>query len=493
MLSPKRIIPKGAIIRVWPSSTTPIFSSTSRMVVPRFRNPYTTTTTTTSSSDLTNNNENSQSQHPTATISTPIDQNTNSSVYPDDLAHLTSLPTSPSKPLVVLGPYIYKSYREDHEISPDTRLFYDALRKNDGGMAWKVYRKLYQEQEHEALQSEDHTRLLQLLTIHPHPRIASIAGIRIWKNMVECGHKLDRRDYKALMTIFLRNGDLRRVVHVWETMTGSTSTTSSSSSLPSTSSNTTIIQPDTKSYNILLSAYAHYDDLENIVRVFSEMSRNLPTVNDPETWAILIHAYGKTGNGQGSKDLWHQMDRLNITKTPMVYEAMMRALISNGEAKQAIELFESLQQKHQTKESTIGPEIETYDALFEAYEVENDLTSAESVWNRVWSNPLDTKDPIDPEQSTVYGITFLTCTFNRMITLYGKHGQVDKITQIWKQLQKLKRRPTTETYTRLVKAYLECKEMDKALLAYDEMLEKGFAPSLVLIEKVNRAKQGLSV
>jgi tetratricopeptide (TPR) repeat protein len=338
---------------------------------------------------------------------------------------------------------------------------HDAFRKVDVRLAWKIYNQCIKTREIHLLGPEDHTVLLKMLTTHTHPPIAAAHAARIVYYMSKCGIQKDPRDYHSLLLIHLNNRDLRRLLQCYESFLKD-------------------FPPDVRSTSIVLAAYATYQDTKGVLDTWN-LLKNIPgSLDNPDVWALGIHSLGTSGNFEMAQSLFEKSKEKVLIQDLKPAEAMIRVYGSMGQLDSAVCLFDELSQKSSRLQ------LETFDAIIDACGRCNSSDLAIKYWNQTLEYCKQQRED-RRLQSKIYP---LACTFTRMIGIYSHLKDLDTVFMLYDVMRE-RYLPDAKAMEHIVWACLWAKNEKEAVEWYDAMVERGYMPSVLLVNTILHIKEKL--
>ena len=341
-------------------------------------------------------------------------------------------------------PLRYRGTTVQTPVSGDLERAFDAY---DVRAAWESYKSL------STSHPEDHSRMLSLCTVHTHPPIAAAHAARITYNMDQAGIKLDPRDYHSLLWIHVANKDLQRAHEVYSKMLQD-------------------YPPDSRSTCLLLSLYGHFSDVAGVLESWNVV-KNIPgALRNPDVWAVGIEAFGKSGMFDQSLDLFEQYLQSCKSRNEMTdrkpFEAMIRVYGKRGKLTDAKSLFAQLHTQ----------DLESFDAIIEACEYGNDFEVALDHWNQLLvfcKRPGSI--PTHP----------LPKTIARMMGFYSRQKNLPLVLDLYEMLRQ-RTLPEKEHLEHIVWTCLWTKEEKEAIGWYDDMVGRGYMPSVLLVNTMEHVK-----
>ncbi|KAJ3114669.1 hypothetical protein HDU96_001813 [Phlyctochytrium bullatum] len=390
------------------------------------------------------------------------------------------------------------------KVEANVEMLHDALNARDYAKAWFLYKRLHKaskggpsaadlKKERQRLTAEDHSRVLGILVRHAIPALAARHAGLVWSNMRKDGFGLDIRDLNNLLAIHLRNSDLRRMVEVFEILTGT-----------SPSSNTTYInvnqqptKPDAKTFHLLIAGYGRAGMVKEAERIFGAMKTKLPgAVMDPEAHALMVEAYSAV---KDEEKIWEVLE--NLPKATgrrfhdSVYDKAVLGLGLSGNTIAAFNLMESYRRNWR---------LGTLDSAIRVTESINSHTAAIRYWNDFTSflPPharrarakasllIDTTTAPDTKSTRQHfkGMGPLPSTFRSMIRLLGRARLPQHMLNLSEEYD-TRFPPSAEKQDLVLEGLLENRLYSKAIELHDGMIRKGLFPSQPLADAVGRLRK----
>ncbi|TPX72794.1 hypothetical protein SpCBS45565_g00136 [Spizellomyces sp. 'palustris'] len=336
-----------------------------------------------------------------------------------------------------------------------------ALRSHNIRQAWQVYKNMYRAGKYDTLHADDHSTMLGWLTAHTLPSLAAIHAARVLANMRRSGHRLDLRDYHATMLCHLRNNDLRRVAEAFKAIRADGE------------------RPDARAFNLLIAAYGQAKDLRGAFRAWEQMKREVPGAQaDMDSWAVMIEACGISNRIEEAERLCDQLRAANAFSDRKVYEAIIRAYGVNGDLEKALKVFGELKDGRARE----NVDLETYDGIILACEAVDDVETAQELWDELREFCREHGRP--SQKGTIVP---LVTTFNRMLSLYARHGDVGQSEALFKERSMLYPEDLA-SYQHLVRAYAYREDWQGCVKVYESMVERGFLPDIEIVQVAMRAQ-----
>jgi pentatricopeptide repeat protein len=249
---------------------------------------------------------------------------------------------------------------------PDLSHFRTALLAKDPKTAWKVYQQLFFYSKMNELSPDDHTSMLGICCQHHLPQYAASAVTKILKNMDTLQIALDPRDYALSMFAYMRSNDISRMMALLRTV-------------PDT------LRPISSMYTPLMYAYAKARLPRKCVSIYEMMVRNVPgSEYDPEAIAIMIYSSGLANDVSAAESLFDKVSE-SIKKGKLrwdrrIVDSLIRCYSINGRMKEAETLLKRLENR---KFSPAREDIESFDAILEGCNVNEDPDTAQRIWNKL--------------------------------------------------------------------------------------------------------------
>ncbi|KAJ8536992.1 hypothetical protein K7X08_035393 [Anisodus acutangulus] len=254
------------------------------------------------------------------------------------------------------------------------------------------------------------------------------------------------------------------------------------------------VQPDIITYNTLISACSRESNVEEAVRVFSDMESHrcrpdLWTYNamisvfgrcgmdgeaarlfneleangfypDAVTYNSLLHAFAKQGNIEKVKEIREEMVNMGFGKDEMTYNTIIDMYGKQGRHDLALEVYRDM------ISSGRSPDVVTYTILIDSLGKENKMEEA----SKVMSEMLNA------------GIKPTLRTYSALICGYAKAGKRVDAEDMFDCMVRSGIRPDYLAYTVMLDMNMRSGETKKAMLLYHDMVRNGFTPDLALYE-----------
>ncbi|KAI8920807.1 hypothetical protein DFJ77DRAFT_426143 [Powellomyces hirtus] len=337
---------------------------------------------------------------------------------------------------------------------------HDAFRQHNIRLAWQVYKEMFRKDTLHQMEADDHTTVLGYLTTHTLPLLGALHASRAMENMRRYGHQPDLRDYHAVMLCHLRNNDARRCALMFQRMLEDG------------------VQPDLRAYTLLLAGYAQAKHFTGAQMVWKRMGAKVPGARaDMDAWAIMIEACGRCSELEEGVKLYKKVQREVPGRLDRkVHEAMIKAYGAVKQIGPALTIFRQI--KDGIAASPV--DLETYDAVISGCETAQDLEMASELWEELLLHC--------EERSTAdVPVVPLGVTYTRMLALLARHGERERAVDLFEA--RSKSYPIdTQTYQEFFWAHVSGKDPIGAVKWYDEMVERGHMPDAAVVQKVNQIR-----
>ncbi|KAK2405173.1 pentatricopeptide repeat-containing protein, mitochondrial [Trifolium repens] len=216
------------------------------------------------------------------------------------------------------------------------------------------------------------------------------------------------------------------------------------------------LEPNLKSYTILLEGWSQQQNLLRVREVCREM-RDEGFEPDVVTYGILINAYCKAKKYDEAIDFYHEMQSKNISPSPHIYCTLIIGLGNGNRLDEALEFFEK------SKVSGFPPEVPTYNAVVGAY---------------CWAGRIDDACRIVDEMREL-GIGPNSRTYDIILVRLIKGGRAKEAYSVFKRMSsEVGCEPRVSTYEIMVRMFCNEDQLDLAMVVWDEMKDKGILPGI---------------
>ncbi|CAO3613995.1 unnamed protein product [Cunninghamella echinulata] len=403
----------------------------------------------------------------------------------------------------VVDPHRLRYTQQKQRYNINVNKLLQAIRKSNQQEVWKQYLVLHDEQKINKLSPEYHSMTLRALGLqnivsYGPEEITAIKErlLMIWANMKMNGHTPDIRDYNHLLGFAGRAGDWVLCQRIWNELMEKSkgSSTSLWQLLPNVYSynaymmaaiqckqpekvanlfntmQTSGVQPNVFSYNILMDAYGHLGDVVEVDKIFERIFIKQRQPTQPSSsmtfWSSLFHP-----NKSSSSPLLSPRVATLIRHAPFIQPHN-----SLNQTKKMIptkDTFLTLIDAHGRQGNTMGLNI-IYDKLMPSFQIKPDL----SIYNGLirWycqKSDIETARKLffDMERQ---GIQPNVVTFNYLFRhealKRNRPGVAEKLIDLMHQMYQL--RPLQSMYRHLIKIHNKHNrehEADRLLRSYDQV------------------------
>ncbi|ORX90658.1 TPR-like protein [Basidiobolus meristosporus CBS 931.73] len=211
---------------------------------------------------------------------------------------------------------------------------------------------------------------------------------------------------------------------------------------------------------------------ERTTRLFiNQLHRNLDQVDPSKLDSILAYLkeagfqkqrtfnqaiilFGKLGDLSSVLQLFDKMKKLNVPPTTAVYNSVFHILGKTQPAK-ALALFKDM------KSSGVQLNGVTYCILFSVLKQVGTFGEVQ----------------LHQQELVIRGIPANLMLYNNLMDTYAKLHRMEKVLQVYNEMQKINIEPNAITYTILIDGYGKNGQVGKARRYFDEMLRKGILPT----------------
>ncbi|EFJ06914.1 hypothetical protein SELMODRAFT_134581 [Selaginella moellendorffii] len=201
---------------------------------------------------------------------------------------------------------------------------------------------------------------------------------------------------------------------------------------------------DVIAWNALLEGYSRTGDLDEVRRLFSAMEHR--TVATTVVAGTLVNLYGKCGRVDDARRV---LDAMPV-RTSVSWTAMIAAYAQNGNAAEAINLFQCMDLEG------AEPSDITLISVVDSCAVLGTLSLGKRIHARIRSSPLFSQSLM---------------LLNAVITMYGKCGNLELAREVFESVPLRTR--SVVTWTAMIRAYAQNGVGEEAIELFQEMVIDG--------------------
>lgn len=216
-------------------------------------------------------------------------------------------------------------------------------------------------------------------------------------------------------------------------------------------------QPDLVSFNTLINARLRSGSLgpNSAMELLNEVRRSRVRP-DIITYNTLISACSRVSNLQEAIKVYSDMEANKCQPDIWTYNAMISVFGRCGLASKAQSILTELESKG------FLPDAVTYNSLLYAFAREGNMDKVEAIC----------------EEMVNRGFAKNEMTYNTIIDMHGKQGQPDLALELYRNMKSSGLIPDAVTYTLLIDSLGKADRMTEAAILMSEMLDSGVKPTL---------------
>ncbi|KAJ3026414.1 hypothetical protein HK097_006452 [Rhizophlyctis rosea] len=370
-----------------------------------------------------------------------------------------------------------------------TWTLHEAFRSHDRKAAWQTWLELRKKRRSltRVFQHDDFSQILQFTVAHTIPEKAARYSSFVLQDMRRAKRLPDLRDYRAIMSIQLRVGDVRKITQLFQELVEQG------------------LEPDVKIYTILLASYSKTKNKNLLWTTWEQMVERLPGSEvDMDARSVMVEALGRAGDVSGAEMLVEDIERAlrrrnggvkeegrTLLADIQLYEAMIRAYGVTGQLQAAMRNFRTLvvERPDFGKRGAVG--LNTFDAVLEACAVNDDFESALEFWNSLVDRCKEISTAHPPLDSAPKKRPYMLprpTSYDYMMSLYAARGDVERVRALFDE-KRAWYQPDVAMFRHLINVHLRKEQMKEAVGVYDEMVGMGLMPDVDTVEAVMRAKR----
>lgn len=255
--------------------------------------------------------------------------------------------------------------------------------------------------------------------------------------------------------------------------------------------------PDSKTYSILLEGWGKAPNLPKARDIFQEMV-NVGCDPDIVTYGIMVDILCKAGRVDEAVGIVKDMDARGCKPTSFIYSVLVHTYGIENRIEDAVDTFLEMER------NGIKPDVAVYNALISAfckvnklknvYRVLNDMDckgiTPNSRTSNIILNSLIIRGETD-EAFSVFRRMIKVCepdadTYTMMIKMFCERDELEMALKVWKYMKLKRFVPSMHTFSVLINGLCEKKNVTKACVLLEDMIEKGIRPSGVTFGRLRQ-------
>ncbi|XP_010255941.1 PREDICTED: pentatricopeptide repeat-containing protein At4g02820, mitochondrial [Nelumbo nucifera] len=274
----------------------------------------------------------------------------------------------------------------------------------------------------------------------------------LMKKMSECGFSRNVLPYNHMLSLYISNGQLGKVLEVIQELKKNTS-------------------PDVVTYNLWLNVCALQNDVEDAEKVFLELKKAKIDA-DWVTYSVLTNLYIKKDQLEKATSTLKEMEKRVSRKNRVAYSSLVSLHTSMGDKEGVYRIWKKIKSTfHKMNDAE-------YTCLIASLVKLGELKEAENVYAE-WEVVSGTGDSRIP---------------NLLLAAYINQGQMDKAEKFCERMVQKGITPSYTTWELFAWGYLKMKKMDKVLDYFKKAIEsvKEWDPTDRIVREVfdNLEKEG---
>ncbi|KAG0450886.1 hypothetical protein HPP92_026453 [Vanilla planifolia] len=210
------------------------------------------------------------------------------------------------------------------------------------------------------------------------------------------------------------------------------------------------IERDVVSYGCMISCYSKASNLNDVVKLFSQM-KELGIAPDRKVYNAVVYALAKGRNIDKARNLVKIMEEKGVAPNAVTFNSLIRPLCKFRRIDEAREVFDEMLQRG------ITPSIRTFHAFF------NVLRTGEEVFELL-------------NRMKETGCKPVMDTYIMLIRKFCRWRQHDNVFKLWNEIGGDGLSPDRSAYIVLIHGLFLNGLLEEASKYYDEMKEKGLEP-----------------
>ncbi|KAJ3696038.1 hypothetical protein LUZ60_001415 [Juncus effusus] len=205
------------------------------------------------------------------------------------------------------------------------------------------------------------------------------------------------------------------------------------------------------SFNALLTAYFHSNDMEALAKAFVEIPEKDPSiVLNSCSYNILINALCEKSEFEKAMNVLNLMEKCGVQPDRITFSSLLNGLYKNGKIDEGDEVWEIM------KEKNVEPDVEAFNAKIKGLILAGKSNEAVEIVEQM------KHDGPKPEINT----------FNMLISDYLTNGNLNKARDVYSDILENNCVPSKKTYKMIIPCLVELGELDMALGICHDVLKK---------------------
>ena len=209
------------------------------------------------------------------------------------------------------------------------------------------------------------------------------------------------------------------------------------------------LKPSITTYNALISSHVKWGRLEEANKCF-EMAVADGIQPDAWTYTILMKGHINRGGLKEAKVFWQQMISSGVKPTLVSFSVMIDCSIEDGDMVQAQNLLDKMNQQGE------HPSEITFNSILRAYLSRNEPESLDRAMKIL-------------DQMEKANVVPVIDTFNMLMSAAVSAGDATAAEKIYKRLMRMGQHPNGFTYTILIQAYAKQGKLSDAVTAFENL------------------------
>lgn len=256
-------------------------------------------------------------------------------------------------------------------------------------------------------------------------------------------------------------------------------------------------EPDSKSYSILIDGWGKEPNLPRAREIFREMV-DVGIKPDVVTYGIMVDVLCKAGRVDEAIGIVRSMESSGCEPTSFIYSVLVHTYGVENRIEDAVDAFMEMERRG------VEADVVVYNALIgafvkvdrfkNAYRVLNDMDSKgvrpNSRTCNVMLNGLIGRGRTE-EAIKVFRKMHKVCepdadTYTMVIKMFCETDQIDMALRVWKLMKSKRFVPSMHTFSVLINGLCEKKDVSRACVLMEEMIEKGIRPAGVTFGRLRQ-------
>ncbi|KAJ3041375.1 hypothetical protein HDV00_009516 [Rhizophlyctis rosea] len=200
----------------------------------------------------------------------------------------------------------------------------------------------------------------------------------------------------------------------------------------------------------------------DIILTITQLGRT-PTT---EQYNLLIECHARQGQVAEARATLAQMAKAGITPDMETYNLFLKLYVRQKDFPAAMAFFQRMIQEG------VAPDVESYNIIIAGCFDANDRTTAERLFSEM----------------TDLGYQPTITTFNHMIRMHIKNGDLEAAEKSFDQIERYQLQPDGFCCTTLMAGFTKNGQPEKALELFDRMMKLGLKPDVITYSTVIKAK-----